>query len=293
MPPRVVVVLIIAFWLGSTGWLIHRQWWPWLNADAPPPFTVELADEAAPLVAHWTIWRGNQKIGHAITKMTCLKDDSFDLYSAIDNLEFESFGVRVKVPKLITTQNVTREGALRTVKSRMDLALFIVGDRFDIRAILDGEVKDGQLHAACLIEPFGGNEKLVLEPIPLEAGSMLNPLQPMAKMSVRPGQRWKITNVNPLSEALKAAIPQLIRRHLGGAGPNLSKSIASPPKLVLAKVLSEPRDLTHQGKSISCYVIEYHSDDVSGTTWVQASDGKVLRQEVSGDGEKMVLLRED
>src|SRR5258708_1396773 len=54
MPPRNVVCVIVAFWLTATGYLAYREWWPWMRADSPPPFTVELADEATPQNAHWS-----------------------------------------------------------------------------------------------------------------------------------------------------------------------------------------------------------------------------------------------
>jgi hypothetical protein len=281
MPPRIVVGFIIAFWLGAVGYLAYREWLPWLRADSAPPFTVELADEAAPQHARWSIWRGDQKIGNLTTRMTYLKDDSFELFSAIDNLEIRQFGVETKVSKLVTSQHVTREGQLRGLSSRLQLWIAAFGQKFEIVAIVDGEVRDGKLYARCALEsPLGGASR-VLEPIALESGSMLNPLQPVARVKVRPGQRWKITNVDPLATAIEASFGQL---RMGRA--------VSPPKTLLAEV-SEARILEHAGKKISCYVIEYRSDDAAGSSWVQVDDGKVLRQEVNWSGERMTLLRED
>jgi hypothetical protein len=42
-------------------------------------------------------------------------------------------------------------------------------------------------------------------------------------------------------------------------------------------------------------VIEYRSDDseVSGSTWVSINDGKVMRQEMTVSGDRLVMERED
>jgi hypothetical protein len=126
-----------------------------------------------------------------------------------------------------------------------------------------------------------------LDPLPLASGSALNPLQPVAKLHVYPGQRWKITSVDPLIQAISEASKQY----------GIDKLIGSSPKVVMAHVLSEPQDQVHGGIAMRCYVIEYHieyhSDELEGRTWVRISDGKVLQQEMNGGGEKLTLLRED
>lgn len=298
MPPRVVAGIIVAFWLATTGYLVYREWWPWLNADTAPPFTVDLADEAAPQYAQWSIWRGGEQIGSATTRMTLQKDDTFELYSTVDNLKIEvalplpPVKVFFNVAKLTTTQMVTREGRLKSVQSNMHTWVDVLGRRLDLKAEVSGVVRDGHLHARSAID-FGGRFEYTLDPIPLESGSMLNPLQPVARVKVRPGQRWRITNVDPLAEALNASLRQVVAKHLGGGAGATLKVGTSAPKTLLAQVLSETKELDHKGAKVACHVIEYRSDDVTGTTWVQADNGKVLRQEVSGPGEKMVLVRED
>src|SRR5262245_42429700 len=44
MPPRLLCVVIVAFWLGMTAWLFQRDIWPRLAPGEPPPFTVNPAD---------------------------------------------------------------------------------------------------------------------------------------------------------------------------------------------------------------------------------------------------------
>lgn len=298
MPPRFVIALIVGFWLLATGWLVYREWWPWLQPDSPPPFTVELADEAAPLIANWTIWRDDQRLCTSVTKMTSQKDDSFELESTIENLEVEMDAfihkVQIKITKLRTVQKVARDGKLLAVDSKLQIHLAAVGQKFDMKAHIYGVARNGQLHAHSKIESLFGSADNDLDPIPLESGTAFNPLQPLAKLRVRPGQRWKISTVDPLEEAFYASLQQMLSQSkvAAKAGGNLRKTMAAP-KMLLAEVLSEPRDLVHEGQTISCYLIEYRGEELTGQTWVQVSDGKVLRQEVTWQGKKMMLLRDD
>jgi hypothetical protein len=277
--------MIVAFWLVSTGWLAYREWWPWLRTDTSPPFTVELADEAAPQYAQWSIWRGDRKIGAASTTMSCRKDDTFELQSTIDHLEWlEAGAVKIIVPRLSTVQKVTRDGQLLSINSNLRLTVNAPGKDLEMQAGLEGMVKNGKLSARVWLEsnPTGRMEQQ-LDLLPLESGSVINPLQPVAKLAVHPGQRWKITSVDPLEQAVGAALKQT----------PFAKLVDAAPKVVLAEVLSEPQELMHQGIAIRCYLVEYRSKDFDGRTWVRVSDSKVLRQEVNGNGEKLTLLRED
>ncbi len=284
MPPRIVLMLIVAFWLVSTGWLAYREWWPWLRTDTSPPFTVELADEAAPQYAQWSIWRGQEKVGSASTTMFCRKDDTFELHSSIDNLALTFASVKIVVSRLTTVQKVTRDGQLLTINSNVQLSGHALGGQLTMQAGLEGAVKDGKLVArARLYSDLTGQIERQLDPLPLASGSAINPLQPFAKLHVYPGQSWKITSVDPLIQAISAASKQF----------GIDKLIDSSPKVVNAHVLSEPQDLVHAGIAMRCYVIEYHSDEFEGRTWTRISDGKVLQQEMNGGGEKLTLVRED
>lgn len=296
MPPRIIVAVIVAFWFASTGYLAYREWWSWRQTDAPP-FTVELADEAAPQTAFWSIWRNDQKIGQAMTRMTCEKDDTVELLSSIDKLELTvtSLGVSVQiaVPKLLTIQKVTRDGKLLSIDSRIQILLDALGQKFELNAHVNGVVRDGKLYAQSSIDWIFGKSEYTLEPVVLESGSLLNPTQPHARMRVRPGQHWKITNVDPLFEAINISLLDVISKNLGAANGKLLGAQLSSPKAVLVEVDSEPRVLEHKNRQISCYIVNYGSDDLSGRTWVQVDDGKVLRQEASLFGDKLILRRED
>src|SRR5438128_1683764 len=42
MPSRRTALVILVFWLATSGWLIYREFWPRFYADEPPPFAVQL-----------------------------------------------------------------------------------------------------------------------------------------------------------------------------------------------------------------------------------------------------------
>ena len=46
MPSRWLTMTIVLFWLGMTALLFYQEVWPLLQPNAPPPFTIDLVDEA-------------------------------------------------------------------------------------------------------------------------------------------------------------------------------------------------------------------------------------------------------
>lgn len=59
MPSRCACLLILVLWLASMGWLFQREIWPWLQPDIPPPYTIDLVDEARHQAAadiHWSVY---------------------------------------------------------------------------------------------------------------------------------------------------------------------------------------------------------------------------------------------
>lgn len=299
MPPRSIVGLIVVFWLSSIAFLIYREYWPWWRTDAPPPFLVELADEAEPLVAHWSIQRGDQKVGSSITTMTCLKDNTIELSSTINNFEINlqalHLNVQVRINTLSTVQRVNREGQLLTIRSRLQMHLQVpaIGQRVELKAYINGRVRDGKLYATSTLESSLGRSEEELEPITMEMGNVLNPMQPIAKISVHPGQHWKMANVDPLGEILVLSLQQMLRQVKKDSAP--LKLGVGTPKVMLAEVASEPRLWQFETRSAMCYVIEYKSEDgaITGSTWVSVDSKMVMRQEVSHLGDKLVMERDD
>ena len=52
MPSRPVTLTIIAFWLLTTAWFVAADIVPTRHTGDPPPYTIELADEATHQAAY-------------------------------------------------------------------------------------------------------------------------------------------------------------------------------------------------------------------------------------------------
>src|SRR4051794_38573496 len=122
MPLPRYVVLILVFWLGTTAWLFQRDLWPRLRPGEPPPFSIDLADEArtgASFENRWTLYidkdgRRENK-GYATTGVKYHReDDTYDLtgkykmWSGNDRREDAD-------QEIESVYRVTRDGDLRGV----------------------------------------------------------------------------------------------------------------------------------------------------------------------------------
>jgi hypothetical protein len=167
---------------------------------------------------------------------------------------------------------------------------------FDATATADvsGVVRDGYLYGHCMVRSPLGDVSQPLDPVPVPAGQVLNPLLPVNKLrDVRPGRRWLVYEVNPLADALAALGQGLLKQHAGAAVAGMAARTGGREPLV-AEVSDRPEPLTRRNdKTADCWVIEYRGESLTAKTWVAVTDGKVLRQEAAGQGETLRLERED
>jgi hypothetical protein len=202
----------------------------------------------------------------------------------------------VGIPELITTTRLTRTGQLR--EQGLDGKLVLkIEDRGQFLAVAEAEAKvrgrvvAGMFTGRCEIDASPlFKVKRDLDPIPVKEGQALNPLQPVNRIAhIRPGQRWTVHEVNPLGEALAALFQEQVGKH-GLRVPE------EPRDAFLAEVGSSPEllrwGLPGREKESVCWVIDYRRGDATARTWVQVSDGKVLRQEAILMGDRLALERE-
>src|SRR6266851_3374804 len=198
MPPRSFVLVITLFWLAATGWLFYRDLWPHLRSGQPPPYTIDLADEAlqqAPKIS-WGIFRKKNKIGIVQTWLTYREsDDTFELYSRADKLDWGPIGLfSVEIRALSGMYRVTRDGQLRkllaeaTISGRGIGPLQALGGK--VRAHVEGEVQNERFLPQGSVDFNGTRIELPLEPVAVSSqGSVLNPLHPIGRVrGLRPGQ---------------------------------------------------------------------------------------------------------
>lgn len=295
MPSRPTVAAILAFWLTTTALVTYRDLWPRLFASGPPPIAVDLEDEARQFTpVGWVVYRGDQKAGRLTTRIVHQDSDDTLLFTHhYTQVQFDFSSVRIVLPDLTNVTRMTRSGELREQSMQGQLVVQLVGrggqttSLGEARVKVEGRVVDGQFVGHCDLESPLFKVNRDLDPVAVPGGHALNPLQPVNRIAnVRPGQRWLVREVNPLDEALGA----LFKQQLGNSG------IALPEKkreLLIAEVGTEPQPLRWNGEDVPCWVIEYRGGDVRAKTWVRASDGKVLRQEAFGMGERIALERED
>ena len=300
MPSRPAVLGILLFWLLTTGFVVRRDVFPRLFADAPPPLLIDLADEATQQApTFWTVTRGGQKVGRLSTRMTYdAQADTFRFASTYSDLKIDFdagklLQLAVQVPALEATTTVGRAGDLRAQTVHAKLAAKLGGVKvMEATADVTGRVESGRLVGACkLVSPVGAVDE-PLEPTPVPAGQVLNPLLPVNRLQdVRPGRRWLIREVDPLRDAVETLVRQVAKQSDVAAG--LLPSRAERRELV-AEVLAAPEDIPRPtGPAVSCWVIEYRGDELTARTWVSRFDGRVLRQQARIGDEVVRFERED
>lgn len=293
MPSRFGVAFILLFWAATTAIVGYREVWPRLFAGGPPPIRIDLADEATQAApTRWVVFRDDQQVGTLTTRMEYLPDDDTFRFKNAYKLRIDFDKIVLDVPRFETTVRLTRDGELRNQDVEGTLRVLIQGieaGRAD--ATVSAEVIEGQLVGHVRLMSPLGNVDRALDPVPVRGGQVLNPMMPVHRLrDVRPGRRWVIREINPLGEALNA---------LGQEMKKKSNLLAALPSAESRELLAEVRSVTERVDRprvapIECWVIEYRSDqEATARTWVSTIDGRVMRQEASGFGERLRFERED
>lgn len=311
MPPRWLTFGIMVLWIGMTGWLFVREYWPQLLPGQPPPIRIELADEAQNNIPiRWSIYKENEPRGYARTAINFRNQDKHrsQQFRPADEWEFELWG-EFKLWNSKDTKNqpdyivrnqyrVTREGELREFHSKVSFNLktktaSAAPDNEQSQEIevleLSGEVRDNVCYPRVivsqdvnqwvdrlpLLKPLISYLERKIEPVPMpKRATLLNPLEPVHKLArVRKGQRWQIPMIDPMSVFMQRS-PRL--------------------EYLNAEVLPQTEWIkwgSHK-EAVPCLIIRYQGDDISGYTWVQEDDGLVVGQEITQHGDTLRLMRD-
>jgi hypothetical protein len=297
MPPRLVVAAVVAGWLATVGWLAHDKWLPWLRPADEPAFVVEMADEVAPEHFTWSVYRKGKRIGSAETRFAARKDGLFEMTTRLRDLEVDYGSLaRVKMPVFATTRFVNREGELVTLDAKAVMHVKTFGSEIKVDATIQGRVEGDRFVGECEYDYGGGKATYPLEPIRLVSKNAFSPLQPVQKYPpLRPGQTWRASNIDPVSDALEGAMRQVVSKMLaaefGGKAPVTLPGARRPTDL-LARVQAETEEVSTRLGSHICRVIVFEGGDVTARTWVDVAVGRVVRQEARGAGETFVLQRD-
>jgi hypothetical protein len=289
MPSRWVCVAIVAFWLGTNGWLLWKDVWPNLQPGQPPPFTIDLVEEVQfdkPPQTPWTVTvAGHEKETYRASTWV-EREPGGDLY--VLNLHVvPSFlapqdvkGLSGRLVQSMDSQcRVTPAGHLRGLEAEVT----VIGE---VKASFRGEVRGDSFFGHYGVT-FGGQDvgkskwlallgKFIprtgdLDPVPVaHDGAVFLPFHPAPRYhGLRAGQSWRVPSLDLLPVAGRASV-----------------------RFLDAHVLPAPRTLPWKGKESSCLVIEYADDDTQVQTWVEQDSGLVLRQDAVVGTEHWVLQRD-
>lgn len=293
MPSRIGIVLILAFWLAVTAYVIREDVLPHYAASAPA-VQVDLVDEATRGVpARWGVFHGSSRVGTLGTLMEHdPASDTFRFESSLRELNLESNGFKLQSPKLDLVSRIHRDGRLAAESMKGTLTGTLGGVPFTVAVEIESTVRNGVLEGRCRISSNVLNADEPLTPTPVPTGQVLHPLQPLNRLKdVRPGHRWTIQQVDPLASAMNVLARKLAEKY--GLGSLVKFPTSGEGKTLIAEVRSDPVLLERAKGGVLCWRIDYRSETSTATTWVAVSDGKVLRQEAVSFGETLRLERED
>ena len=278
MPPRHITLAIIAFWLAMSGWLFYRDLWPRLRPGEPPPYVIDLVDEARFREArnHWVVLQNDRDVGYANTWVDYrASDDTFRL-----NGEFKIRQLTGKGDPLLEVYSwyrVTRVGELREVEASVKIRPGFQGMGFALDGVVLGQVRDGKLTVRCKIPLLSIDKEF--EPVTVaDRGSVLNTMQPLNRIhGLRSGQHWEIALFDPMSVVLTPANPKL-------------RTLSADVQTDVLELPQGPRGTLIT--NVPCFVINYQGADSRARTWVRQNDGTVLQQEASYGAEQLTLRRD-
>jgi hypothetical protein len=290
MPRAWLMFLIVSFWLTTSAIFFWREYWPYLEPNAPPPYAIDLVDEARNYQpVRWNVSRSGKPILVATTNIAHNpKANDFTLtakYEPVPNAPPDNFQ-NLTITRMTSSYRVDPDGKLLGVNATVDGAFqfSLTGgksqEKIKGNAEVGGEVTNGYFaghYEIQLNEVY--HKKGNLPPVEVSSqGSVLLPLHPVNKVrNLRPRQTWRMPLVDPLGDAMAALVP--------GSQPATTT--------LFAKVLPQTVvfDWKNHGQH-ECYVIEYTNDDFSARTWVRVSDELVLQQEATLAGDQWILERE-
>lgn len=318
MPPRPVILAVVAFWLAMTGLLVYRDLGRLFRPGQCPDYTLMATDEASRHSGgvRWSVkkngelaYRAESWVEYRETSPDPALRDTFELRAKLRTLPTpDGKTPERRVRSLI---RLARNGELREVSGQLHQ---VVGE-YELVIDILGTVRDGQLEPRWRVRAWAKDrdspdrvfenrqpvirqdEPLYQVELPFEAlpfperGLLLDPLHPPNRLDdLKPGRAWQM----PLMADL--LILEALGRSLehGDVGQPLTFLQTAVPHLsgdnrglvvVEARVLPETQRLPEApSPPPQCWVVEASADRVFGRLWVQQTEGEreglVLRQEV-------------
>jgi hypothetical protein len=313
MPSRSVTLVIVAFWLGTTFWLLKREIIPRFESGLPPRFAFALTDDSD-IVAditktriremgltegtkaklretRWTVRRvsgTDEENALTFTATTTVvhydrqKEDEFDLVALLDTargkpaLDTELFRLgRLETAYQVRRDPISRYGTMLGLKVSVS---FRTGALAPVLGDQKGEVVGEAKDDVCRLrwKRRNNQERASGElEVPLTEGEMIFlPQHPLERMrGLWAGRRWGMYLLDPTDRAASAE-PRLV--------------------WVLAEVREDMEELAWSGQDRRCRVIDYAGDhgDIKGSIWVDVENDRVLRMMARLHDETWNITRE-
>ena len=280
------------------GWLFIRDLWPLLRPGEPPPFTIDLVDEAGGGVTFWKVSKNdtsakndkdnknkrNEEFYTATTSVSLREErDTYELHCHIKPLPPTHGGLPPMSRTVTSTYEVTRDGELRKLDTSM--VIRVEGREFATIGI-KGSVDEGRFQARLSMRLADADSPKVsghlFEPVDFpERGCVMNPLHPLNRLpGLREGQRWLMPLLTtPVALDLLA---DKLERSEDDQLWKLAETFLrlSTVSFLEAEVQRGTQSLDWKKQEVSCLLVECHGEEASGRIWVRKGDGLVLQQEV-------------
>jgi hypothetical protein len=312
MPPRWLCIFIVASWLAVTSWLLWHDLLPHLLPGGPPPYSVELVEEAQTTRTdtNWSIHKDGVPIARAMTRVAYLQpgkprnplDNSkedyplepkavprnrpvFELALEVSLLDlrkpFAANGFLIN--KLKSSYFVDQAGNLKgiwaAVNGKLDVHELsqLVGS---LNLNIEDEMEEGRMTPRLSVELLPAVELLPEKPSPLPPKHLLSkdlaPVQSdeMVIMPLHPINRHR--GLQP-GQTWRARLldPLAVAQSI-----LVLHGLTDDLPLLHARVRTQEELWEDANKhSVPCLVIDYEGDDVKLTVWVARKNGLVMRQE--------------
>lgn len=288
MPPRWFCVAVVLAWLGFDGWLVYNDVLPRLRPDQPPPYTIDLVEEAQTRRPNieWTVHLNGQKALLARTRIE-KPETEHDVYEL--TAEYKPIPGAARVPlqgiliqKMMSQYRVTGSGDLLglsvVLTGAPQLAQTLKLANGDFTVDIRGTVAAGRMQPTLELQVPGIVARtMTLPAVSVARGSsVLLPLHPVNRLrGLHPGQAWTMRVLDPLADSLGAL-----------------QGTTSDAPLLRATVRPHPEPFTYAMKEYPCLVIDYQGDNLSGQTWVTQDRGVVLCQDLQVGDNHWVMYRD-
>ncbi|MGL4420117.1 MAG: hypothetical protein ACRCZF_05585, partial [Gemmataceae bacterium] len=240
MPTRLTTFAIGLFWVGIMTAVFLRDVLPYWNSDRPPAVRIELSDEATQTVPiTWGITRNDTRVGTVRTTMSYSAEENlFRLTSVYRELVYNQGSVRCRIPEMTTVMAVNRQGDFRGQTMTGKIIIKVVAGPItlfeaDANATIESTVVDEQLVGHVKAQSPLGEFDEPLDPTPVQKGQVLNPLQPVNRLTdIRPGQSWLIHENNPLGDALRTIGQKFLKAQGSTVLSQLGQGMGQSPPLL-------------------------------------------------------------